>query len=77
MPNPAGSDRKSNVSGTLLLVELLVRLGADDAGEVLVLQRAVYVTEAQADVNLPPLRQSLAEVAAELADPKVLAVGWA
>ena len=63
------------VSGTLLLVESLVRLGAEDAGEVLTLQRAAYVTEAQAhdDLNLPPLRQSLAEVAAELADPEVLA----
>ncbi len=45
------------VSGTLLLlVESLVRLGAEDAGEVLTLQRAAYVTEAQAhaDLNLPP-----------------------
>ncbi len=45
---------------------------------MLTLQRAAYVTEAQAhaDLNLPPLRQSLAEVAAELADPEVLALGW-
>lgn len=59
-------------------MESLVRLGAEDAGEVLTLQRAAYVTEAQAhdDLNLPPLRQSLAEVAAELADPEVLALGW-
>ncbi len=55
------------MSGTLLLVESVVRLGAADAGEVLTLQRAAYVTEAQAhaDLNLPPLRQSFAEVAAE------------
>ncbi len=66
------------MSGTLLLMESLVRLGAEDAGEVLTLQRAAYVTEAQAhaDLNLPPLRQSLTEVAAELADPEVLALGW-
>lgn len=57
---------------------MLVRLGAEDAGEVLTLQRAAYVTEAQAhdDLELPPLRQSLIELAAELADPYVLAVGW-
>ena len=59
-------------------MELLTRLGTEDAGEVLTLQRASYVTEAQAhgDVDLPPLRQLLAEVAAELADPQVLALGW-
>ncbi len=70
--------RLTIVSGTLLLVQSLVRLGAEDAGEVLTLQRAAYVTEAQAhaDLNLPPLRQSLAEVATELADPEVLALGW-
>lgn len=66
------------MSGTLLPMEKLLRLGAEDAGEVLTLQRAAYVTEAQAhaDLNLPPLRQSLAEVAAELDDPQVLALGW-
>lgn len=57
---------------------LLTRLGAEDAGEILTLQRASYVTEAQAhrDLDLPPLRQLLAEVVAELADPQVLALGW-
>jgi len=62
----------------VVVEESLVRLGAEDAGEVLTLQRAAYVTEAQAhaDVNLPPLRQSLADMAAELADPDVLALGW-
>lgn len=56
----------------------VVRLGAEDAGEVLTLQRAAYVTEAQAhaDVDLPPLRQSLTDVAAELDDLHVLALGW-
>jgi GNAT superfamily N-acetyltransferase len=54
-----------------------VRLGAEDAGEVLTLQRAAYVTEAQAhaDVNLPPLRQSLTDLRAELDDRHVLALG--
>ncbi len=56
---------------------MLSRLGGQDAGEVLTLQRAAYVTEAQAhaDLHLPPLQQTLAEVAAELADRQVLALG--
>ena len=59
-------------------MQRLVRLGPEDAGEVLTLQRAAYVTEAQAhdDVHLPALRQSLAELRAELVDPQVLALGW-
>jgi len=53
-------------------------LGAEDAGEVLTLQRAAYITEAQAhrDVDLPPLRQLLSELTAELNDQEVLAAGW-
>lgn len=53
-------------------------LGADDAGEVLTLQRAAYVTEAQAhgDLGLPPLRQSLADVSSELGRDDVVAIGW-
>ncbi len=48
-----------------------------DAGEVLTLQRAAYVTEAQAhhDLDLPPLTQSLEELRAELNDPDVAALG--
>lgn len=44
---------------------------------MLTLQRAAYVTEAQAhaDLELPPLRQSLPELAAELDDLQVLALG--
>jgi hypothetical protein len=47
-----------------------VRLGpldADHAGELLTLQRAAYVSEAQLydDVRLPALEQSLDELAAE------------
>jgi GNAT superfamily N-acetyltransferase len=54
-----------------------VGLGPADAGEVLTLQRAAYVTEAQLhdDLALPALRQSVEELAAELADPAVLALG--
>lgn len=59
-------------------MERLVQLDPDDAGEVLTLQRAAYVTEAQThrDPDLPPLLQSLEDVAAELADPDVVAAGW-
>lgn len=59
-------------------MERLVRLGTDQAGEVLTLQRAAYVTEAQAhgDLNLPPLRQDLTALVAELGEPHVLALGW-
>ncbi|MGH3265217.1 MAG: GNAT family N-acetyltransferase [Trebonia sp.] len=54
-----------------------LRLGVDDAGEILTLQRAAYVTEAQAhgDVTMPPLTQTLAQLRAELADPRVMAWG--
>ena len=54
-----------------------VRLGRADAGELLTLQRAAYVTEAQLhdDVRLPPLLQTIGELAAELADPAVIALG--
>lgn len=42
--------------------------GPGDAGEILTLQRAAYVTEAQLydDVRLPALTQSLEDLAAEL-----------
>ena len=59
-------------------MEQLVALGVEDAGEVLTLQRAAYVTEAQAhgDVDLPPLRQSATELSTELGREDVLAIGW-
>lgn len=59
-------------------MERLVELTNDDAGEVLTLQRAAYVTEAQShrDPHLPPLVQPLDDVATELADQNVVAVGW-
>jgi GNAT superfamily N-acetyltransferase len=58
-------------------MERVDRLGTQDAGEVLTLQRAAYVTEAQAhgDLDLPPLRQDLVALTAELGDPQGLALG--
>lgn len=55
----------------------VVRLGPVDAGEVLTLQRAAYVTQAQlhGDADIPPLLQSLDELRAELADPRCLSWG--
>jgi SAM-dependent methyltransferase/GNAT superfamily N-acetyltransferase len=55
----------------------LLRLGIDDAGEILTLQRAAYITEAQAhgDLTMPPLTQTLDQLRAELADPQVTAWG--
>ena len=46
----------------------IIVLGVDDAGELLTLQRAAYVTEAQThdDPGLPPLRQTLEELRSEL-----------
>lgn len=55
----------------------IVVLGPRDAGEILTLQRAAYVTEAAAyhDFELTPLTQTLAELTAELDDPSVTALG--
>lgn len=52
-------------------------LGAADAGEIMTLQRAAYVTEAQAhhDLNLPPLTQSVEELRDELTDPDGISLG--
>ncbi len=52
-------------------------LGDADAGEIMTLQRAAYVTEARAhhDLDLPPLTQSLDELRAELGNPEVAALG--
>jgi len=54
-----------------------LRLDVDDAGEILTLQRAAYVTEARAhgDLTMPPLTQTLDQLRAELADPQVTAWG--
>jgi GNAT superfamily N-acetyltransferase len=55
----------------------LVALGPSDAGELLTLQRAAYMTEAAAhsDFNIPPLTQTLADLAAELGRSNVAALG--
>lgn len=54
-----------------------VRLGPADAGELLTLQRAAYVPEAQAhdDLHLPPLTEGYAEVRDELGRDAVTAWG--
>lgn len=54
-----------------------VRLTAAHAGELLTLQRAAYVTEAQLhnDLQLPPLTQSLDDLAKELSLPELTAIG--
>jgi len=54
-----------------------VRLGVADAGELLTLQRAAFVTEARAhgSLGLPPLPETLDEVRAALSDPDVIAWG--
>ncbi|WP_430333420.1 GNAT family N-acetyltransferase [Rhodococcus sp. ACT016] len=58
-------------------MESTVILNETDAGELLTLQRAAYVTEAQAhqDLHLPPLTQPLADLADELRSPDVVALG--
>ncbi len=55
----------------------VVRLGERDAGEVLTLQRAAYVPEAQhyGDPALPPLVETLDEVREALRSPDVVALG--
>ena len=52
-------------------------LGTSNAGEILTLQRAAYITEASAhhDFCLPPLTQTIEELRRELADPHVVALG--
>lgn len=49
---------------------------ARDAGEILTVQRAAYLAEAQryGDPYLPPLTESLEEVRAELAGPTIVLV---
>ncbi|WP_342355791.1 GNAT family N-acetyltransferase [Actinomyces respiraculi] len=55
----------------------IIELGVKDAGEILTLQRAAYLTEAAAheDISLPPLTQTLTELVDELGDPDVTALG--
>ena len=51
----------------------VLRLGPDDAGELLTLLRAAYVSEARLhdDLDLPPLLQTLEQLRTDLADPSV------
>lgn len=54
-----------------------MRLGLQDAGELLTLQRAAYVTQARLhdDLDLPVLVEPLERVRARLADPAVTTIG--
>lgn len=54
-----------------------IRLTPADAGEILTLQRAAYLTEARlhSDYEIPALTQSLAELTEELGDPRTIALG--
>ena len=67
---PASSHRASEPPA-------IITLGIQDAGEVLTLQRAAYITEAVAhdDFSLPPLTQTLVDLKAEISAPEVTAVG--
>jgi hypothetical protein len=51
---------------------MLAALAPGDAGQVLTLQRAAFVTEARAhrDLHLPPLTQTLADLPAELGEAR-------
>ncbi len=55
----------------------IIALEVPDAGELLTLQRAAYVVEAQAhdDPWLPPLTETLAEIRAALASADVTVLG--
>lgn len=55
----------------------VVPLGPEDAGEVLTLQRAAYVSEAQAygDAHIPPLLETLESLRAGLSDGQVVSIG--
>jgi ribosomal protein S18 acetylase RimI-like enzyme len=61
--------------------EVTIRLVEDaDAGELLTLRRAGFVTEAQEydDPHIPPLTQTLDELRADIATPGVVTLGaWA
>ncbi|WP_186629820.1 N-acetyltransferase [Rhodococcus sp. BP22] len=58
-------------------MESVVTLSPKDAGELFTLQRAAYVTEAQAheDLYLPPLIESLTDVTTELDKAEVDSFG--
>lgn len=55
----------------------IARVTDDEAGELLTLRRAAFVSEAQVygDPNIPPLTQTLAELRADLAADDVVTLG--
>lgn len=58
--------------------EVQIRTVTDaDAGELLTVRRAAFVSEAQiyGDPNIPPLTQTLEELRTDLADPNVITLG--
>ena len=77
MPAPDLDPADGAASPDLDRIDRVVRLGVADAGELLTLQRAAYVTEAQLheDLRLPPLVQTLDQLRTELAAPTVAAWG--
>lgn len=62
---------------TPALLGPVVTLSQADAGELLTLQRAAYVTEAQAhdDPRLPPLVESIDDLRGAMTDPAVTTLG--
>lgn len=60
-----------------MIPDVPVRLGVEDAGELLTLQRSAYAEQARLhdDPALPPLVQTLAGLLTELASPQVVALG--
>ena len=57
------------------LIDVL-RLSPEHAGELFTVQRAAYVSEAQRyNAHIPPLRETLDDVLADLHRPEVLAFG--
>ena len=70
--NPRESDSGAKSVNDADVVELTIT----DAGELLTLQRAAYVTEAQLhdDVSLPALTQSLLDLLTELSNSAVHAL---
>lgn len=73
----AGGGRDHDREADARVAAGLVVLGTEDAGELLTLQRAAWLTEAieGATLAIPPLHESLADVAAQLADASVPVLG--
>lgn len=56
---------------------VIARVGVEDAGELLTLRRAAFVTEAQVynDAHIPALTQTLDELKVDLQSPTVVTLG--